>query len=101
MVEFHKSTNRAPAIEIPLFTQTSMQRRGPASSNPTGAMLGVLRSRSPCFGRASLGALDSQDKDAIFQELFAPGVGANFTICQMPIGANHSRLMGTRTTRAG
>jgi glucosylceramidase len=49
----------------------------------------------PCFnelGWASLGALESEDKDAIFQELFAPGVGANFNICRMPIGANDFSL---------
>ena len=55
--------------------------------------------RSPgsarCFnelGWASLRPLDSEDKDAIFQELFAPGVGANFNICRMPIGANDFSL---------
>ncbi len=49
----------------------------------------------PCFnelGWTSLGALDSEDRDAIFQELFAPGVGANFSICRMPIGANDFSL---------
>jgi glucosylceramidase len=49
----------------------------------------------PCFnelGWTSLGALDSEDRDAILQELFAPGVGANFSICRMPIGANDFSL---------
>ena len=44
-----------------------------------------------CFnelGWISLGALEDQDKDAIFRELFAPGVGANFNICRTPLGAN-------------
>ena len=42
-----------------------------------------------CFnelGWTSLGALEEEDKDAIFRELFASGVGANFNICRMPLG---------------
>jgi glucosylceramidase len=44
-----------------------------------------------CFnelGWTSLGALEEEDKDAIFRELFAPGIGANFSICRTPLGAN-------------
>jgi glucosylceramidase len=44
-----------------------------------------------CFnelGWTSLGALADKDKDAIFRELFAPGVGANFNICRTSVGAN-------------
>jgi glucosylceramidase len=44
-----------------------------------------------CFnelGWTSLSALSDEDKEAILRELFAPGVGANFTICRTPIGAN-------------
>src|SRR5689334_13533961 len=44
-----------------------------------------------CFnelGWTSLAALDAEERDGIFRELFAPGVGANFTICRMPVGAN-------------
>ncbi len=44
-----------------------------------------------CFnelGWTSLGLLAPADRDGVFQELFAPGVGANFTICRMPVGAN-------------
>ncbi|HEY5811896.1 MAG TPA: glycoside hydrolase family 30 beta sandwich domain-containing protein, partial [Terrimicrobiaceae bacterium] len=33
-----------------------------------------------------------EDREAIFQELFAPGIGANFTTCRMPIGANDFSL---------
>ena len=32
--------------------------------------------------------LSDKDRENIFKELFAPGAGANFTICRMPIGAN-------------
>ena len=44
-----------------------------------------------CFnelGWAALSALEDKDKDAIFRELFAPGVGLNFKICRTPVGAN-------------
>jgi glucosylceramidase len=44
-----------------------------------------------CFnelGWAALSALEDRDKDAIFRELFAPGVGLNFKICRTPVGAN-------------
>ncbi len=44
-----------------------------------------------CFnelGWTSLNTLKSEDREAIMKELFSPGVGANFTICRMPVGAN-------------
>lgn len=44
-----------------------------------------------CFnelGWVALSRLDSADRTAVMQELFAPGVGAQFTICRMPVGAN-------------
>jgi glucosylceramidase len=44
-----------------------------------------------CFnelGWTSLSLLSARDRDSIMRELFAPGVGASFTICRMPVGAN-------------
>jgi glucosylceramidase len=44
-----------------------------------------------CFnelGWTSLGALSETDREDILNELFAQGVGANFTICRMPVAAN-------------
>lgn len=44
-----------------------------------------------CFnelGWTSLQALSAADRESITRELFAPGVGANLTICRMPVGAN-------------
>jgi glucosylceramidase len=44
-----------------------------------------------CFnelGWTSLSVLEDKDKDEIFRELFAPGVGLNFNICRTPVGAN-------------
>lgn len=44
-----------------------------------------------CFnelGWTSLSRLSQENQRHIFSELFEPGVGANFTICRMPVGAN-------------
>ncbi|MDR3235694.1 MAG: beta-glycosidase [Prevotellaceae bacterium] len=44
-----------------------------------------------CFnelGWTSLSLLSEADREAVIKELFAPGVGANFTVCRMPVGAN-------------
>jgi glucosylceramidase len=44
-----------------------------------------------CFneqGWTSLRALGAGDREGILKEMFAPGVGGNFTVCRMPIGAN-------------
>lgn len=44
-----------------------------------------------CFnelGWTSLSELSESDRESIMQELYAPGVGANFTICRMPVAAN-------------
>ncbi len=44
-----------------------------------------------CFnelGWTSLSQLSEQDRVNIMNELFSPGVGANFTYCRMPVAAN-------------
>jgi glucosylceramidase len=44
-----------------------------------------------CFnelGWTSLSLLSEADREAVLKELFAPGIGANLTICRMPVGAN-------------
>lgn len=53
--------------------------------------LQVINGFGACFnelGWTSLSALPPADRAKVMRELFAPGVGANFTICRMPIGAN-------------
>lgn len=40
------------------------------------------------MGWTSLGALSEQQRNEILREMFAPGVGANFTMGRMPVGAN-------------
>lgn len=44
-----------------------------------------------CFnelGWTSLSILNADDREKILKEFFSPNVGANFTICRMPVGAN-------------
>jgi glucosylceramidase len=48
-----------------------------------------------CFnelGWTSLNSLNNIDRESVFKELFAPGVGANLTICRMPVAANDFSL---------
>lgn len=40
------------------------------------------------LGWTSLSLLDDEKREAVLRELFEPGVGANLTICRMPLGAN-------------
>ena len=75
-------------------------RRGPAVEAIAAIPDVIVRTDIPrqsiegfgaCFnelGWTSLAALNPEERDAIFRELFAPGIGANFNLCRMPIGAN-------------
>lgn len=57
----------------------------PVSTGP------VMKGFGACFnelGWTSLEVLREEDREAIFKELFAPGVGASFNVCRMPVGAN-------------
>ena len=56
-------------------------------SNP----LQTIEGFGSCFnelGWTSLCALNDADREAVMKELFAPGVGANFSVCRMPVAAN-------------
>ncbi len=51
----------------------------------------VVEGFGGCFnelGWTSLSLLSESDRAAIIDELFTPGVGANFNICRMPVAAN-------------
>ena len=55
----------------------------------------VIDGFGSCFnelGWTSLSKLSGTDRESIMNELFAPGVGANFTICRMPVAANDFAL---------
>ena len=57
--------------------------------------LQVIDGFGTCFnelGWASLSQLKPTERENIMSELFAPGKGANFTICRMPVGANDFSL---------
>lgn len=58
--------------------------------NPSNSLQSI-EGFGTCFnelGWTSLNLLPAKDREAIMKELFAPGAGANFTICRMPVGAN-------------
>lgn len=65
---------------------------GPADAEVNLAQpLQAIEGFGACFnelGWTSLSALSKADRDHVLRELFASGVGANFTICRMPVGAN-------------
>ncbi|MDP4226666.1 MAG: beta-glycosidase, partial [Bacteroidota bacterium] len=55
----------------------------------------TIKGFGACFnelGWTSLSRLKEEERTAIFTELFKPGIGANFTICRMPVGANDFSL---------
>ena len=57
----------------------------------TNKTLQTIDGFGTCFnelGWTSLSLLSNKDRESIMCELFAPGEGANFTICRMPVGAN-------------
>jgi glucosylceramidase len=68
----------------------------PASGNPDVEILSdrplqTIEGFGACFnelGWTSLNSLNQNDREMVFRELFAPGIGAGFTICRMPVGAN-------------
>ncbi len=57
----------------------------------TGDPMQTIEGFGTCFnelGWTSLKILSEKDREGIMKEMFAPGEGANFTICRMPVGAN-------------
>jgi len=55
------------------------------------AKLQTIEGFGGCFnelGWTSLSLLSDTDRENIINDLFSPGIGANFTICRMPVGAN-------------
>ena len=68
----------------------------PVSGKPDVEILSVkplqtIEGFGACFnelGWTSLNSLGKSDRESVLKELFAPGVGGNFTICRMPVGAN-------------
>jgi glucosylceramidase len=67
------------------WTMLNLNLGSPLADEP--AMQGF----GACFnelGWTALKALSESDRDAVMQELFDPKVGARFSYCRMPVGAN-------------
>ncbi len=57
----------------------------------TNAPLQAIEGFGACFnelGWQALASLSVADRQSVLRELFAPGIGAGFTLCRSPIGAN-------------
>ncbi|HVO09680.1 MAG TPA: glycoside hydrolase family 30 beta sandwich domain-containing protein [Vicinamibacteria bacterium] len=97
-----RTARAAPAEEVEWLVTTRsapwQKRAAPVTSGQvpdvvvqTDAPLQAIDGFGACFnelGWAALAALAPADREAVLRELFAPGVGAGFTLCRMPIGAN-------------
>lgn len=81
-------------------SQPWVKKEGLTVTGSRGDVDVVIKSNQPaqtiegfgaCFnelGWISLSRLSEDNQRYIFSELFEPGIGANFTICRMPVGAN-------------
>lgn len=70
------SADTIPKVDVTVLTDNRQQK-----IDGFGACFNEL-------GWLSLSKLDPTVREDIMEELFFPGVGANFTICRMPVGAN-------------
>jgi glucosylceramidase len=91
----------AEGVEWYATTAASAWQKRDAPLAPGGGMADVMvlgdapqqtiEGFGACFnelGWTSLAALSPADRDSVLREMFAPGVGAGFTLCRMPVGAN-------------
>lgn len=88
--EWVTSTATAPWVTQPSLVATASTEAADAEVD-VQQPLQTIQGFGACFnelGWTSLSALGGADRENILRELFAPGVGANFTICRLPIGAN-------------
>lgn len=70
------SADTIPSVDVTIDTDKRMQ-----TIDGFGACFNEL-------GWLSLSKLDPEVREGIMEELFFPGVGANFNLCRMPVGAN-------------
>lgn len=89
-VEWVSTTPRAPWT-----VQKGLKTTAPTGTADAEVLvsqpLQTITGFGACFnelGWTSLSALSTTDRAHIMSELFAPNVGASFTICRMPVGAN-------------
>src|SRR5450631_4327515 len=95
-------TQRTTAVEWVATTQNSQwQSRSDAVINASAESPDMevlldqpqqtIQGFGGCFnelGWDALSSLEPADRQGVLRELFAPGVGANFGLCRMPLGAN-------------
>jgi len=75
--------------------QTTIANGKPDAEIERTQPLQTINGFGGCFnelGWTSLKLLSEHDRQSVLKELFAPGFGANFTICRMPVGANDFSL---------
>jgi O-glycosyl hydrolase len=91
-----------PAADVEWFVTTAtspwQRREVPSTAGVTpdvtirpDAPLQAIEGFGACFnelGWTALQALPEAERTRILRELFAPDVGAGFTLCRMPVGAN-------------
>ncbi len=87
-VQWYVTTQAAPWQRRELRVESG----GPADVFvQTDRPLQAIEGFGACFnelGWTALAMLSPADRNAVLRELFAPGVGAGFTLCRMPVGAN-------------
>ena len=90
-IEWVSTTDGSPwGLQDPETIDFSVQKTSDCEID-LNSPLQTIEGFGSCFnelGWTSLSLLSVEDRESIFRELFEPGVGANFTICRMPIGAN-------------
>ncbi len=85
------SSASAPWLATETASLSALNQKKPDAVIFTDRPLQTIEGFGTCFnelGWTSLSILPASDRENILKEMFAPGIGANFTICRMPIGAN-------------
>jgi glucosylceramidase len=89
-----------PGVEWYVTTASSPWQKRELAAGPDGAADVFVQTDAPlqaiegfgaCFndlGWTALSMLSEADRESVLRELFARGVGAGFTLCRMPVGAN-------------
>ena len=88
--EFISTTQSAPWQRLPLRPEGWIADTldVQVSAQPAGSPIAGFGACFNELGWTSLQPLSDADRAAVFAEIFSPGVGANFNLCRMPVGAN-------------
>lgn len=92
--EWVSTTFESPWVEQPELTAVEANGEADVIVDVTKTAQ-TIDGFGTCFnelGWASLSKLSQDARDGIMNEMFTPGVGANFTICRMPLGSNDFSL---------